>query len=362
MPKLEEHCQHSLKRFKVEGREIHSWLDEPSRVYGGIHREFRHDEQTIILVGKLFGDKFGVDIAQAIALDHIMADHEEAIKKRNGKNASQLEEVNTYEKEKPKYENKRKELAKSLSKNELPEISIREIKDYLDANFTETPTEKLARKRLAESALKNWQFYLLSRGSTGEIKTRDITRFISSLRNRDVSASTISNYLGQLFAYFKHENEQELADFANKQKKEFQAMVSKKYMPMRFRDLKTLYNNSELEDKLLLRLLLLETIPLNKLPKIQVVKESDGKYYFNDGKQVITINKETVKIAEPLIEKNRSKNSKRLLSYKSYRTINERIQRLAEAVNAEYKIYAKNLRKFGSYVHKDDLLEWLSSQ
>ena len=66
MPNLEEHCKHSLKRYGVEGRDIHSWLDEPSRHYAGIHREFRHDEKTTILVGKTFGEIYGEDKAQAI--------------------------------------------------------------------------------------------------------------------------------------------------------------------------------------------------------------------------------------------------------------------------------------------------------
>jgi len=82
MPNLEEHCKRTLKRYGVEGRDIHEWLDEPSRKYAGAHRQFRHDTETIRLVGEIFGKKYGKSLAENIALDHIMLDHEEEIKKR----------------------------------------------------------------------------------------------------------------------------------------------------------------------------------------------------------------------------------------------------------------------------------------
>jgi hypothetical protein len=82
LPNIEEHCKRSLKHYAVEGRDIHQWLDEPSRKYAGAHRQFRHDTETIRLVGELFGKKYGRSLAENIALDHIMLDHEEEIKKR----------------------------------------------------------------------------------------------------------------------------------------------------------------------------------------------------------------------------------------------------------------------------------------
>lgn len=81
MPNVEEHCKSTLKRYGVEGRDIHQWLDEPSRKYAGGHREFRHDTETIRLVGKIFGKNYG-SLAGNIALDHIMLDHKEEIEKR----------------------------------------------------------------------------------------------------------------------------------------------------------------------------------------------------------------------------------------------------------------------------------------
>jgi hypothetical protein len=80
MPDHEEHCQHTLKRYGVRGDDIHTFLDEPCRVAGQGHREFRHDTKTVKLVGELFGSKYGKELAENIALDHITADHEEDIR------------------------------------------------------------------------------------------------------------------------------------------------------------------------------------------------------------------------------------------------------------------------------------------
>ncbi|MEM4736465.1 MAG: CFI-box-CTERM domain-containing protein [Nitrososphaeria archaeon] len=82
MPSHEEHCQHTLKRYSVRGDDIHSYLDEPCRVAGQGHREFRHDTETVKLVGQVFGKKYGRELAENIALDHIMLDHKEEISKR----------------------------------------------------------------------------------------------------------------------------------------------------------------------------------------------------------------------------------------------------------------------------------------
>ena len=83
MPNLEEHCRHTLRRYGVEGRDIHQWLDEPARRYASGHRQFRHDSETIKLVGEIFGEKYGAQSAENIALDHILTDHQEEIKRRN---------------------------------------------------------------------------------------------------------------------------------------------------------------------------------------------------------------------------------------------------------------------------------------
>lgn len=92
MPSLEEHCQHSLKMYGVRADDVHMWLDEPCRAYGPKHRQFRHDEETVGLCGEIFSKKYSKEFSlptdktetliENIALDHIMLDHKESIKKR----------------------------------------------------------------------------------------------------------------------------------------------------------------------------------------------------------------------------------------------------------------------------------------
>lgn len=82
MPNRKDHMKRSLARYGHSAEEIHSFLDEPVRTYGRGHREFRHDTDTMKLVGNLFGSKYTREIAENIALDHIMADHEEEIAHR----------------------------------------------------------------------------------------------------------------------------------------------------------------------------------------------------------------------------------------------------------------------------------------
>jgi hypothetical protein len=83
LPNIDEHCKRTRLKYHTEGRDIHAWLDEPSQHYAGQHREFRHDTETVIAVGQLFGKKYGKSVAENIALDHLMADHEDEIKKRH---------------------------------------------------------------------------------------------------------------------------------------------------------------------------------------------------------------------------------------------------------------------------------------
>ena len=103
MPSLEEHCKHTLRRYGVEGREIHQWLDAPSRKYTGSHRQFRHDTETIKLAGRIFRENFGQQMAENIALDHIMLDHEEEIESRNEEKQQQISRGFTEEEKKKFY-------------------------------------------------------------------------------------------------------------------------------------------------------------------------------------------------------------------------------------------------------------------
>jgi len=73
MPNLEEHSKHSQKRYGVRGEEIHSWIDEPSQVAGGSHRDYRHDLSSLQTAIQLFGEQYGVEMVENIFLDHLRA-------------------------------------------------------------------------------------------------------------------------------------------------------------------------------------------------------------------------------------------------------------------------------------------------
>lgn len=131
---------------------------------------------------------------------------------------------------------------------------------------------------------------------------------------------------------------------------------------MRIKDIIRLYQSASLENKILIRLLLLETLPIKGLGKIFVKQDSKGEYDFNfDGKQIISINPETVKIAKPLIDENISKGDNKLLSIGSPRQIETRIHEAGEKLTLPHKVTPKDLRKFGKNHHSDDLMEMLST-
>jgi hypothetical protein len=91
MPNLEEHCKHSKDRYGVEGRDIHSWMDEPSIKFTGSHRQYRHDKEGLESVKDTFGEKYGRSVAGNIAMDHIDLDKKESNKKLEEKTMAFLQ-------------------------------------------------------------------------------------------------------------------------------------------------------------------------------------------------------------------------------------------------------------------------------
>ena len=73
MPSLREHCKQSLDIYGVSGEEIHKWMDEPVKLYGGTsHRNERHDKDQDLPVS--FIKKYGTTTARNIMLDHLLLD------------------------------------------------------------------------------------------------------------------------------------------------------------------------------------------------------------------------------------------------------------------------------------------------
>jgi len=77
MPDHEEHCLHSEKRYGVRGDDIHRWIDEPSQVAGGSHRDYRHDLDSLHTAIQMFGDEYGTEMVENIFLDHLRLDSRE---------------------------------------------------------------------------------------------------------------------------------------------------------------------------------------------------------------------------------------------------------------------------------------------
>jgi len=362
MPNLEEHCKHSLRLYGVEGREVHSWMDDPCRKFAGSHRQFRHDTETIEFVKEYFAEKIGPKLAGNIAIDHIMLDHEETVKKRREKNDAILSDKDPYELEKPKYEKKKEELRRELR---LSEIKTSRIKDYIQITYAHRKEDLFD---LAVTSLLDWENYCLSRENpNSNIEIKDITGYVNNLFNRakPVNSRTAAHYLGFLVAYLKHDNREDLANYANNEKKKCvkkfrEADKNAKSMPIK--DVVELYKSAPLRGKILIRLLLLQTlIPIQSLETISFIQTSEGKYQFNiDGNIINSIDEETIKLAEPLIKENILKGDRRLLDIAA-RTFEANIHNYAESVHLSYKVTPKDLRKFGRNHHPDDLMEMLSN-
>lgn len=77
MPSHEEHCQHSEKRYGVRGDDIHAWIDEPSQISGGSHRNYRHNLSSLETAIQIFGKLYGAEMVENVFLDHLKADSEE---------------------------------------------------------------------------------------------------------------------------------------------------------------------------------------------------------------------------------------------------------------------------------------------
>jgi hypothetical protein len=99
MPQHEEHCLHSEKRYGVRGDEIHTWIDEPSQISGGSHRNYRHDLNSLPTAIQIFGKIYGAEMVENIFLDHLKADSEENRKREQQLQDNSLDNPNLWTQE-----------------------------------------------------------------------------------------------------------------------------------------------------------------------------------------------------------------------------------------------------------------------
>jgi len=152
MPNCEEHCEHTLKRYGVEGRDIHTWIDEPSKLYGASHREVRHDTEAREMVKKIFGEKYGENLAENIFLDHMLLD----LETKNKEDALAYEVI--LEKERLK-----------IKRKQLRERAKLQLDRY----------EKLSPKQL----LKWWKYWIAFSITGSRTNFKNFNKRMKSLKN-----------------------------------------------------------------------------------------------------------------------------------------------------------------------------------
>jgi len=64
-----------MMRYGVTGDIIHTWMDEPVKIYGWSHRKYRHDCKMKIPM--FLVRQYGEDLARNVVIDHLLADKEE---------------------------------------------------------------------------------------------------------------------------------------------------------------------------------------------------------------------------------------------------------------------------------------------
>jgi len=75
MADLNEHCEHTLGLYGVEGRGLHQWIDGPVVFVGPAHRGFaRHNKDVVNNLPRKFVDKYGFELAKNIVIDHLLLD------------------------------------------------------------------------------------------------------------------------------------------------------------------------------------------------------------------------------------------------------------------------------------------------
>ncbi|MDI9578337.1 MAG: phage integrase SAM-like domain-containing protein, partial [Thermoproteota archaeon] len=267
------------------------------------------------------------------------------------------EQIKELEEQKAEYQQEINRAQKQIKELvQLPQLSIREMKEYLDVKLGRKGPES---KQLAEVALRHWQKYLLSRDLPNrEINEVDINSFVAQLRRKMNSPYTRANYLGQLVSYFKYAYSKEIAILIQKEKSKADgeiAELKKNTQPLRIRDVKRFYREANHPLKVAIRLLLLEkSIGIDDLGKINVIQEANGKYHFFQEKTEIEIDADTAKMAIPLLKCNKGK-----LVKGKRRSLADRFQRFSDKLHFEPNITPVDLHKFGRKLHPDDIKEFI---
>jgi hypothetical protein len=72
MPPNRIHGIFTSLRYGVSGKDLHTWIDRPSEIFGKEHRIYRHDYS--MWIPQKFVNRYGLKLARAIVRSHIWLD------------------------------------------------------------------------------------------------------------------------------------------------------------------------------------------------------------------------------------------------------------------------------------------------
>jgi hypothetical protein len=357
MPNLDEHSKHTKDRYGIEGRDIHSWMDEPCKIFGASHRKVRHDVAGIKDGLRLFSSKYSFEDIERVMVDHILLDVEDSSEVVAAQTTlTDVDyEIKVIEEKENKILKERLQRATMISR-----IKSSRVRNYIRIAFDQAREGSF---KAVCFALSDWETFLLSRDNpNSEVKISDIDQYALSLKNR-VKPRTASHYLQYLGLYFRHYEEINLSDRAKDRKKEFDKGFSKDQLRLHPKDVKMLYEKAKPKAKLMIRLLLLECqTDIGLLEKIVYAgKDTIGRPQFRIDDKLIHVNETTIKLAEPLLERNLRRGDNRLLST-GYRAMDTYISDFAKKVGLQYKVTPRDLRRFAVNQHPDVVLSVLGDK
>lgn len=346
MKTVDEHSKHTLDCYNIEGRDIHTWIDEPCKLFGPSHRRVRHDVEGLKDAIKVFSNKYSEIEITKVYVDHVLAD----IASEPHKNTHQR---------KGDVENDR--LRKALKREfQLSTMRTNRIRNYLRIAFLNDP-KKVRQFNNAYYALTDWEkFYLSRENPSTALTSKEIGDYALNLRSRALKPKTASNYLHYLSGYFTSNNEEQFYVTSMKYYKDFVGEFRKEKNCIPIRHIWNMYKHAEVTDQVLFRLLIFENIPIQMLETVKFYKTVHGIYrftYLQQGEEKsVEINEETVKIAEPLLKSNLEKKTDLFLPF-GKRTIIEHVENIRKQLGIEEEISPQDIRNFGERQNRAEMLE-----
>lgn len=231
--------------------------------------------------------------------------------------------------------------------------ALEEVKAFLKI-YLEGKAEST--KKQADIALTHWENFTKQKPS--KIDPKDVDKFVYVYLKR-LEPSSLSAYLFHIGKYLAWSEKKDLEEYIMNIKKKLDAeQITKSNID--YQDiLNMLENVTELQGKLIIRLLLFSEIPIGCLKNLKVRHIYNGKKNYEMKCKGRSINgvfySDTSEIIKKYISENKRKDDDGLIGF-SERKIQYLIPDYAKKVKIKKKVTPKDLRKFG----KDpDKRKWL---